>query len=588
MPRGAAELVVQFVADTTKLRAEVSKVESTGSKLKSFGKKAALGIGGAFAVGKVVDFGKASLTAAQESEQATGRLSQVFKSMGDSTGSAAKAAENYASKLSAQIGVEDESIMAAQAKLATFKDVSSETARQSGIFDRATAAAADLAAAGFGTLDSNAAQLGKALQDPVKGLNALARSGVTFTAQQKDQIKAMVQSGDVLGAQKVVLGAVEGQVKGTAAATATESQKMSVAFGEVEEQVGTALMPAFKGLSDILLSTVVPALQATIGFISENATWLAPLAAAVLTLVVGLKAWAIAQAAVNVVMAANPIVLVVVAIAALVAAIVIAYQKVGWFRAGVDAAFHGVQVAFGWIKTAALAVFDWLKSHWPLVLSILGGPIGLAVTLIIKNWGTIRSATATLVGAVSAFFGRIVGAVRGAVSGIVSAVRSIIGVFRSIGSAAGDAFRAVADWFGRIVGAVRGAIGGVVDAVGGIVNAIKSPINAVIGALNNLKIGPITIGGQKVGPVTLPSATFGPYDPFNIPKLAAGGVLTSPTLFLGGEAGTEIVAPEAMLRAIVRDEAPIVGTLNVSAWNPVAVAQQVAAELAYLDVRRSR
>ena len=73
--------------------------------------------------------------------------------MGDTTGEAAKAAEGYAASLSKKIGVDDDSIIAAQAQLVTFGAVSDETARSAGIFDRATAAAADLAAKGFGSLD---------------------------------------------------------------------------------------------------------------------------------------------------------------------------------------------------------------------------------------------------------------------------------------------------------------------------------------------------------------------------------------------------------------------------------------------------
>ena len=47
--------------------------------------------------------------------------------------------------------------------------------------------------------------VGKALNDPLKGLTALSRIGVQFTAQQQEQIKAMVEVGDVAGAQKIIL-----------------------------------------------------------------------------------------------------------------------------------------------------------------------------------------------------------------------------------------------------------------------------------------------------------------------------------------------------------------------------------------------
>src|SRR4029453_1971193 len=162
-----------FLADVTRLQQGVSQATGATDKLSSgFGRVAKV-VGGVALTAGVVSFGKASVTAAEESAQATARLEQIFASMGDTTGKAAAAAEDYAGALSRKIGVDDEAIMAAQAQLATFGKVSDETARTAGVFDRATSAAADLAAAGFGSLDTNAVQLGKALQDPVKGLTAL-------------------------------------------------------------------------------------------------------------------------------------------------------------------------------------------------------------------------------------------------------------------------------------------------------------------------------------------------------------------------------------------------------------------------------
>ena len=195
-----AILKIDIIADATKAISAMEKTggaaQTTGGKFSQAGKV----IGGALAVGAVVSFGKASFAAAEESAQASARLEQVFKSMGDETGEAAKQAEAYAGALSKKIAVDDEAILAAQAQLATFGAVSDETARTAGVFDRATAAAARSRRGGLRVArSSNAVQLGKALQDPTKGLAALGKSGVTFTAAQKEQIKAMQESGDLLG-----------------------------------------------------------------------------------------------------------------------------------------------------------------------------------------------------------------------------------------------------------------------------------------------------------------------------------------------------------------------------------------------------
>ena len=459
-----AILKIDIIADATKALKQMGLVETkaggTGSKLSSLGK----GIAGALGTAAVIGFGKASVQAAEDAAKSTARLDAVFAAMGDTTGEASKQAQDYASKLSKQIGVEDDVIMAGQAVLATFGNVSNATGRAAGIFDRATAAAADLAAAGFGTLESNRVQLGKALNDPVKGLTALAKSGVTFTEQQKEQIAAMQQSGDLLGAQNVVLSAIEGQVKGTAAATATGTDKMKVAYGELQESVGTKLLPVIQTLSI---------------FLADNMDKLIPLGAAILAVVGAIKlyelgakavkvaqaAWNVVQVVFNAVMSANPHGLVVIAIAALVAAVILAYNKVGWFRAFVDGAMRGVVTALNWIRDAAAGVFNWISSHWPLLLTILTGPFGAMVAVIIKNWDTIKAH----------------------IQGFV-------------------------DW-------LRGLISTVAGIASSIANAVKGPINAVIRAWNGIQF---TVPSVDVGPVHFGGQTIGMPD---IPQLATGGAV---------------------------------------------------------------
>jgi phage-related minor tail protein len=122
------------------------------------------------------------------------------------------------------------------------------------VFDRATKAAIDLAAAGFGSVETNAIQLGKALEDPIKGLAALGKSGVTFTAEQKELIKTLVETGDVASAQEIILKAVEMQVGGTAEATANASDKMKVAWSQLQEQLGQNFFLSLKSSASLLLT----------------------------------------------------------------------------------------------------------------------------------------------------------------------------------------------------------------------------------------------------------------------------------------------------------------------------------------------
>jgi hypothetical protein len=455
-----AILKIDILADASKANAALSGVATTGkNKLGGLAKLA----GGALATTAVVNFGTAPVTAATDAAVASERLQAVFKATGDTTGKAAKQAEDYASSLSKKIGVDDDSIIAAQAQLATFSAVSDETARSAGIFDDATAAAADLAAAGFGTLDSNSVQLGKALQDPVKGLAALSKSGVTFTDSQKEQIKALQESGDLLGAQKIVLKAVEDQVGGTAEATVTSQDKMTVAFGEVQESVGNALLP--------VLEKLAPILETIAGFVEDNITWLLPLAGALGVLAVAWQVATIASTLFGISMAAAfwPILAIIAGVAALIAI--------------------GVILVKNWdtIKKAFQAVFDWVKKNWPLILAILTGPIGLAVLAIVRNWDTIKNA--------------------------------VKGVFDWIKGAASDVWEWVVDKFNAIKDAI-------VDAFSGIADIIKRPLNAVIDMLNRFEVPKVTIGGgDPLGPFgpSLPEVTIGGWGLPHIPRLATGG-----------------------------------------------------------------
>jgi hypothetical protein len=110
-------------------------------------------------------------------------------------------------------------------------------------------------------LKINAVQLGKALQDPIKGLTALSRSGVTFNETEKERIKTLVESNQVGEAQKLILKAIEQQVGGTAEATANASERIKVTFNLLTEQVGMVLLPVFEKFANFLIDKVVPFIQ---------------------------------------------------------------------------------------------------------------------------------------------------------------------------------------------------------------------------------------------------------------------------------------------------------------------------------------
>lgn len=257
------------------------KADGAGRKTGGFGKSfallagpigagiAAIGLGGA-ALGKFTDFLGSSVAEARESEKVGKTTAQIIKATGGAAKVSAGQVGALAESLSEKAGVDDEVIQTGANMLLTFKNVRNEAGQGSAVFDRATAAAVDLSASGFGSVDSSAKMLGKALNDPLKGIGALGKAGVTFTQQQKDQIKVLMESGDVLGAQKIILGEVESQVGGVAAASATMGEKVKVSWDNLKEQVGTALLPALDKLGKWFLETGLPAIQRFGGWIADR------------------------------------------------------------------------------------------------------------------------------------------------------------------------------------------------------------------------------------------------------------------------------------------------------------------------------
>jgi phage-related protein len=247
------------------------------SSLQRIASTASLAIGGSIlaAAGAFVAFSIAAVGAAEADAIADKRIRSITESMelfGDQAGIVSDRLTDLATKTAIATGVDDASIKATQAKLLTFAELAATADEVGGAFDRATLAAIDLAAAGFGEAETNAVQLGKALQDPIKGITALARSGVTFTDAEKEQIRTLVEANKMLEAQDLILQAIEKQVGGTALATASTSERLKVVMGELQEAAGGPLLALFDALGPKLidsLAALTPAIEQTFGGLAK-------------------------------------------------------------------------------------------------------------------------------------------------------------------------------------------------------------------------------------------------------------------------------------------------------------------------------
>lgn len=238
-------------------------------------------------------------------------------------------------------------------------------------------------------------------------------------------------------------GALDDQAKAAATMAVIMDQTASVAgdFADTSDGAANAqriLKAEMENVTAELGSALLPVVEDGVGLLREFAGWagentgvikglvvaLAAFAATVLAVNIATKAFTAIQAAVkaatilwtaaqwllNAALTANPIGLVVVAIGALIAA--------------------GVALVKNWdtVKAAFVAVWDWVKSHWELLLPILTGPIGLAVVAIVKNFDKIKSTAQAVFDAVS------------------SAVRTVLGPLQSLI----DKISSVISWIGKI------------------------------------------------------------------------------------------------------------------------------------------
>jgi hypothetical protein len=274
----------------------------------------------------------------------------------------------------------------------------------------ATQAMLDMAQATGTDAGGAAVQLGKALNDPVAGISALSRVGVTFTDQQKEQIATMMEAGNVAGAQGVILQELNKEFGGSAAAAAAADGGMAQfrdRMGEVGESIGQSALPLIQQFTAILndpavvagiqsvataittglgvaltwltttaipammtaWATIQPALATVTGFISAN---LQPIlvgigAALVAVVVPAFIAWGIAAAAAaaSTVIALAPVLIPIAAIGLAAAAL-----KIAW-----DNNFLGIRDTLTAVWNAVLPVLEtlktWLATNIPVALQAL-------------------------------------------------------------------------------------------------------------------------------------------------------------------------------------------------------------------------
>jgi hypothetical protein len=232
------------------LKTSMSSIGSgIGSAFSSITKSVgAIGIAATGAAAAIGGITYKLISIGEEGLQAENRIKSVVKTMGlfgTQSGDVASRLIEMADATELATGVDGDLIMAAQAKLATFKELAKTAGTTGGAFDRATQASVDMAAVFGGDASNYAVQLGKALEDPEKGLAALKRTGALTTSQIKAISEEFAATGNRAKAFDQVLKAIETQVGGAANATASGMSRIKVSIGQMLEEVGKPMAEVF-------------------------------------------------------------------------------------------------------------------------------------------------------------------------------------------------------------------------------------------------------------------------------------------------------------------------------------------------------
>lgn len=221
---------------TSAVKSTNKVVEGLNSKLKSLFKS----VGAVFAVSQIKKFSSESVNLWKYQEKQLNILNTTLKTTGADAWTSSKEIAAMASSLQDVTNYGDEAILSMQNVLLGFRNIKGDN------FKEATKAILDMSTVMGMDLVQATQTVGKALDDPIKGLGSLARQGFQFSESEKKMLADMVEVGNIAEAQNIILKELNKTYGGTAEATAEVGQQLKNVWGDVKEQIGVA----FAGISD--------------------------------------------------------------------------------------------------------------------------------------------------------------------------------------------------------------------------------------------------------------------------------------------------------------------------------------------------
>lgn len=474
-------------------------------------------LGGAFAglavISKTTDFLKDSVAEARESQKVNAQTAAVIKSTGGAAKVTAKEFGSLATAISNKTGIDDEQIQAGENMLATFTNVQNRMGKGNDIFTQATRTAIDFGVATKKGPTAASLALGKALNDPLTGLTKLTKVGVNFSDQQRAQVAQMLKVGNVAGAQKVILKELNKEFGGSAAAQATAGERAAIAWANLKESVGTAMLPVLDKVFNALSQKVIPALYQIPPIVAKVRAFIAPLIDHFRTLgnsggEAGSKFAQFRQTFTSVFASVQQIIQSTVSIVTSLwnafGQTIMSFASVTLtnLMTSIRGAFTVIQGIFQ--VFSSLLKGDW-AGVWQGIKQILSGAVTVLKAAVAQLWNVLRAAFTAGGIAIKAIFSGMWSGIKSlAAAGlgqIVAAVRALPGRLAALGGLLKSAGKGVLT---SILNGLKGAGGFAADFASSIWGSIKSAINGGIDRLNSLLDFSVKIGPKRI-PIHAPT-----------------------------------------------------------------------------------
>lgn len=427
-------------------------------------------------------------------EAAVAQVEAALASMGDGAGYTLEQLQAMASGLQEASLYGDEDILGkVTANLLTFGNIQGE------VFADAQQMALDLSARLGTDLQSSAVMLGKALNDPVQGLTALTRVGVSFDEATKEQIRTMAEAGDVAGAQSVMLAELQRQYAGQAAALAAADggkiTQMWNAIGDALEHIGAVILPVVADIA-VMVKGWAEAFQALEPETKKFIVIAGAVAAAIGPVLVGLGLAVTAMAPLAGVIAAvvGPIGLAAAAVGVLGVAVYRNWDQVRPALEPMIDLFERVKPVLGQVaKVWAGAALDWIET----LGGVLTGVVDMTGAILSGDWAGAWRAGRDVVETMLRGMFRVVDQVTGGALSRLGA--TLNGALSGLRAWSGGAFEAVAGWWGSARSAVGGLAAATAERAGQLGQDVRAAVESATGVVRSALAGDWAAAWQGAG-----------------------------------------------------------------------------------------